>query len=352
MSNSLSTLIDQVRTSAAARTPLFIRAGGSKDFYGNERTGERLDPRAHCGIVSYEPSELVITARCGTPLAELEAALSEHGQMLAFEPPHFGAGATVGGMVAVGLSGPRRAAVPMGGAVRDFVLGAQLLNARGEVLRFGGQVMKNVAGFDVARLLVGSLGTLGLIVEASLKVLPRPAHEQTLQLALPEAQAIGQINRWAQQPWPISATAWHQGTLHVRLSGSRAAVAAAQQAIGGEPIEAQALWTEVREQTHPFFAFKSEDDTPLWRLSVPSTTPPLDLGPTFIEWGGALRWVRSRLPAAMLRERAATAGGHATLFRGGERSASVFHPLDPVLTQLHQRIKTEFDPHGLFGPLL
>jgi glycolate oxidase FAD binding subunit len=348
---ALADLTERVRAARAARSALCVRAGGTKDFYGGEPRGIPLDPRPYRGIASYEPSELVVTARCGTPLAELEAELAAHGQMLAFEPPHFGAGATVGGCVAAGLSGPRRATA---GAVRDFVLGAVLLDGSAQVLRFGGTVMKNVAGYDVTRLLAGSLGTLGLILETSIKVLPRPAEELTLQLEMDESRALAQMNAWGGQPLPISATAWHDGRLAVRVSGSGAAVRTARERIGGEAVEAAAaalLWQNVREQTAPFF----QGPAPLWRLSVPSAAPPLALaGNQLIEWGGALRWLRTTEPAARLRERVAALGGHATRFRRGEAdlntAADAFTPLAPALAEIHRRLKAQFDPDSIFNP--
>jgi len=340
---ALNGLVERVRAAAAAGTPLAIRAGGSKDFYGNDSFGERLDPRPYAGIVAHEPTELVITARCGTPLAELEAVLDAAGQMLAFEPPHFGAAATVGGCVAAGLAGPRRASA---GGVRDYVLGCKLLTGRGEVLAFGGTVMKNVAGYDVSRLAAGSLGTLGVITEVSLKVLPKPVAEQTRRLELDEAAALQRMNEWAGRPLPISATAWRDGVLHVRLSGARAAVAEAQKSIGGEAVDGAALWPALREQTDPFFA----GEAPLWRLAVPGTAPPLALaGAQLIEWGGGQRWLRSDAPAAQLRARAAACGGHATLFRGGPRH-EVFTPLAAPIAAIHKRLKAEFDPAGIFNP--
>jgi len=346
----LDALAERVRAAAATRTPQVIRAGGSKDFYGNASKGELLDPRAYRGIVNYEPTELVVTARCGTPLAELEAALDAKGQMLAFEPPHFGSAATVGGCVAAGLSGPRRAATVGGGAVRDFVLGTRLLTARGEVLSFGGQVMKNVAGYDVSRLLTGSLGTLGVIVEVSFKVAPKPAAEATLRFALDEAAMLARVNEWRGQPMPISATAWSAGVLHMRLSGTRAGVAAAQsrlQHAGGEaidPAHAAKLWRALREHTEPFFAVNA----PLWRLSLPATAEPIALaGEQLVEWGGALRWLRSTLDAQTIRTRAKNLGGHATRFRGEQHD--VFAPLSPPLAEIHKRLKAEFDPDGIFN---
>jgi glycolate oxidase FAD binding subunit len=318
---------------------LRLRGGGTKDFYGNEPRGEILDTRGHAGIVAYEPSELVVTARCGTSLSLLEKTLSEKGQMLPFEPPHFGADATVGGAVAAGLSGPRRAAA---GALRDFVLGATLVDGRGRVLSFGGKVMKNVAGYDVARLLAGSLGTLGLIAEVSLKVAPRPQAETTLRLEMGEGEALAAMNRWAGQPLPVSATIWHAGELRVRLSGSEIALRSATAAIGGAP-EAFA-WEEIREQRHPFF----REGAPLWRLAVPSSAPPLGLpGATLIEWNGGLRWVRGD---ASPREAARRVGGHAVLFRKGDFSQEAFAPLDPVLARLHRELKAAFDPAGVLNP--
>jgi glycolate oxidase FAD binding subunit len=339
----LGRLQEQVRAATAARTPLVIRAGGSKDFYGNETRGERLDARGYAGVVAHEPTELVITARCGTPLAELEAVLDAAGQMLPFEPPHFGPTATVGGCVAAGLAGPRRASA---GAVRDYVLGARLLTGQGEVLSFGGTVMKNVAGYDVARLAAGSLGVLGVITEVSLKVLPKPVAEATLRLEFDEAGALKKMNEWAGQPLPVSATAWRDGALHVRLSGARAAVAEARQKIGGQAVDGASLWHSLREQTDPFFA----GDAPLWRLALPSTAEAIDLpGAQLIEWGGAQRWLRSDAPAEQVRARATARGGHATLFRGGERR-DVFTPLPAPIAAIHRRLKAEFDPAGIFNP--
>lgn len=343
---SLSSFQDAVLRAAESKSALRLRGGGSKDFYGNEPRGEVLETRGHAGIVSYEPTELVVTARCGTPLLELEETLAGEDQFLPFEPPHFGAGATLGGCVAAGLSGPRRAAA---GALRDYVLGVQVIDGRGRVLSFGGQVMKNVAGYDVARLFAGSLGTLGIIAEASIKVLPRPRAERTLALEAPLERALELLNRWGGQPLPISATAWLDGELRVRLSGAEAALAAARSRLGGEPLqeeEAVAFWRAVREQEHAFFG----GPAPLWRLSLPSTAPALDLpGEQLVEWGGALRWLKSGAGAKAVREAAARAGGHATLFRG-ERSSETFSPLVPALARVHRELKAAFDPAGIFNP--
>jgi glycolate oxidase FAD binding subunit len=351
MADTVAQFAERIRAASAAKRPLRLRGGGTKDFYGGELAGEILDTRSHAGIAGYEPTELVVTARCGTPLAELEAALAANRQMLAFEPPHFGAGATLGGCVAAGLSGPRRATA---GALRDFVLGARILDGRAHELAFGGQVMKNVAGYDVSRLLAGSLGTLGLILEASLKVLPRPATELTLRLALPEDKALESMNRWAGMPLPVSATAWNGGDLGVRLSGAESAVRAAAAELGGERIEgaqAQRFWSGIREQTDAFFG----GGAPLWRLSLPSHAPRIELPGAqriaqLIEWGGALRWLKSDAEAGAVRTAAERAGGHATLFRGGDRSNGVFAPLAPELARLHRELKNAFDPAAIFNP--
>ena len=338
---------ETIRAAAEQKKPLRLRGGGSKDFYGQTLQGEVLDTRAYAGIVAYDPTELVITVRCGTPLAELEAALRAEGQYLACEPPHFGAGATVGGMVAAGLSGPRRAAA---GAVRDFVLGVRMLDGRGDDLTFGGQVMKNVAGFDVSRPMAGSMGTLGLILEVSLKVPPLPFAETTLKLELPEDKAIEMLNHWGGRPLPISASAWSGGELGLRLSGAASAVESTAQAIGGEKVEAdqsQRFWLGIREQTDPFFSI----DKPLWRLSLPSVAPPLALpGEQLIEWGGSLRWLASNADARAVRAAAAQAGGHATLFRAADKSAGVFTPLAPALAKIHRNLKQAFDPADIFNP--
>ena len=340
-------LRERIRDAAARGARLQLRGGGSKDFYGCAPCGEVLDTRSHAGIVDYEPTELVVTARCGTPLDELEGALAAEGQMLAFEPPHFGAHATLGGCVAAGLSGPRRAAA---GALRDFVLGTRLIDGRARELAFGGRVMKNVAGYDVSRLLAGSLGTLGLILEVSLKVLPRPAAERTLQLELPQDKALESLNRWAGTPLPVSASAWRDGELCVRLSGAERAVQAAAQKLGGEALAAEDaahFWSSMREQTDAWFA----GEAPLWRLSVPSAAAPLALpGAPLIEWGGALRWLRAGAHASAVRDAAARAGGHATLFRGGDKTEGVFAPLAPALARLHRELKAAFDPAGVFNP--
>jgi glycolate oxidase FAD binding subunit len=339
---------EQVLAAASAGRALRIRGGGTKDWYGQRLEGEILDTRSHVGIVDYEPTELVITARCGTLLAEIEAVLAERNQMLAFEPPHFGAAATLGGAVAAGLSGPRRA---NSGALRDFVLGAKIMDGKGDVLNFGGQVMKNVAGYDVSRLLAGSLGTLGLLLEVSLKVLPRAFAETSLRFEIGEIDAIRKLNEWGGQPLPISASCWFDGVLMLRLSGAQAAVDAAVKSLGGEVVPAaDAFWNSLREQRHEFFAGEGA----LWRLSVPSTTGAIVLrGRQLIEWGGAQRWLRAGLEEASaqdIRRTVAAVGGHATLFRGGDKGVGVFHPLAPGVAKINQRMKAAFDPSNIFNP--
>lgn len=378
----LQALAEHVRRADDDRVPLLLAGGGTKAFLhepaapaqsasGNVGAAavRTLDLRGYAGIVDYEPTELVVTARCGTPLAALEAALAERGQMLGFEPPHFGAQATVGGCVAAGLSGPRRATA---GSLRDFVLGARVIDARGRVLAFGGQVMKNVAGYDVSRLMAGSMGILGAIVEVSLKVLPRPIAETTLRFELSQADAVLRFNQWAGQPLPISATAWSDGAAWVRLSGAPPAIDAALRSLGGEQVaaaQADAWWAGLRNQSAAFFEPASQGRASLWRLSVPAIAAPLALPPalagqgaaSLVEWGGALRWlsVDAGLPAeadAALRIRAAAeaAGGTASLFRRapahGAWAPLRTHPLAPAVAGIHQRLKREFDPNGIFNP--
>jgi len=336
----------RIRAAAQARQPLRLRGGGTKDWYGGVLAGDVLDTRAYTGVVSYEPTELVITARCGTPLADIETLLATHNQMLAFEPPRFGPGSTIGGVVAAALSGPRRANA---GAVRDFVLGAVLMDGRGEAMRFGGQVMKNVAGYDVSRLLAGSLGTLGLILEVSLKVLPRPVCEASLRFAMSEIDALTRLNQWAGQPLPLSASCWHDGVLTIRLSGAEAAVLAARRTLGGDEVrDAAAFWTALRDQTRDFF-----DSGTMWRLSVPSAASAIIVGgEQLIEWGGAQRWLKpgNGGDADAIRRSAAAAGGHATRYRSNDKEIPVFHPQAAAVAAIHHRLKAWFDPAGIFNP--
>jgi len=343
---------ERVRAASADGRPLRIRGGGTKDWYGQALEGEILDTRAHRGVVSYDPAELVITARAGTPLAEIEATLAAHGQMLPFEPPHFGTQATLGGAIGAGLGGPRRATA---GAARDFVLGAVIMNGQGQVLHFGGQVVKNVAGYDVSRLFAGSLGTLGLMLELSVKVLPQPQSETTLKFDVTGSDAVRKLNEWGGHPLPITGSAWRNGTLALRLAGAEAAVKTARTSLGGEvvdAVEAERFWAGLREQTDPFFAAIAPNAA-LWRLALPSIAEPVQLpGTQLMEWGGAQRWWITETDAQTVRITARQAGGHATMFRTGsdyDRSAGVFTPLPAPLMKIHRGLKAAFDPAHIFN---
>lgn len=337
-----------------AREPLRITGHGSKDFYGEAPRGEVLSTLEMTGITAYEPSELFVSALAGTPIVELEAALAKHQQRLAFEPPRFGGRGTLGGMVAAGLSGPTRAAL---GSVRDHLLGAVLINGQGELLSFGGTVMKNVAGFDVSRVLAGSMGQLGLIAEVTLKVLPLPAAGLTLRFDMSQADALKAMNVWGGQPLPVEASAWWDGALLLRLAGAGAAVEAAARKLGGDIIPAdlaEPFWTGLRDQSDEFFVGAERavaGGARLWRLSLPSTAPELKLrGEQLIEWGGAQRWVVTPMEPAALRDAVAAVGGHATLFRALDKGCGVFALLSSPLAAIHKRLKASFDPHGVFNP--
>lgn len=337
-------LVERVLGANADRTALRLVGSDSKSFYGRSVEGERLELAAHSGIVNYQPSELVVTARCGTSLQELNAVLAEAGQMLPFDPPQFDGRGTVGGAVASGLSGPGR---PWRGAARDLILGCRVINGRGEHLRFGGEVMKNVAGYDVSRLMTGALGTLGIVTEASFKVLPRPETETTLRFELEPNQALERLGQWRMRPYPISAACWHQGVLRVRLSGSAAGVDSARSALGGETLD-EDFWAQLRDHTLAYF---DRPGASLWRISLPPAAPMLEaFEDTLIDWGGAQRWCYGNEVADTVVQVAAAAGGHATLFRGDGDAAEVFHPPDPTKLALHRRIKSAFDPNGLFNP--
>ena len=366
MEPALQHLLDAIRAATAAQQPLRIRGGGSKDFLGQALTGQVLDTRDYTGVVSYEPSELVVTARCGTPLAELEALLTSKGQCLPFEPPHFGGSgastATVGGMVSAGLSGPARATA---GAVRDFVLGAQLINGKGELLTFGGQVMKNVAGYDVSRLLAGAMGTLGVVAEVSLKVLPVAPAETTLAFELDQAAALDALHRWGGQPLPLNASCWvkdgERRLLFVRLRGAVAAVEAACRPMGGQRMDGDGVqrdWADCREQRLPFFS-QAPLGAALWRVSVPQTAPSAAFGSVqpdgqLVEWQGAQRWLWAPATEAVaIRAQAQALGGHATLFRPAaepDRAVGVYTPAPSAVRAIEQRLRAEFDPAGIFNP--
>jgi glycolate oxidase FAD binding subunit len=356
---TLSETVAEVNSAAqeksnTAPTALTIVGGASKSFYGepraitnaeHEANNLQICTREYAGIIDYEPSELVLTARSGTSLLEIERALAQRGQMLGFEPPYFGEHATIGGVVATGLSGPRRAAA---GGVRDFVLGAKILNAKGEHLNFGGKVIKNVAGYDVSRLLTGSLGILGLLTQVSIKVLPVPLATVTLVREASQADALRLTNEWAGQPLPITATCWYDGRLTVRLAGAQSAVNSATQLLGGQTlVDADDFWIAVREQTHPFFR-----GTNLWRLSLPSVAPATAIeANTLIEWNGSQRWLYSDQPAEVIRKAARVLGGSASLFRSNApTTASRFQALEPVSKSIHQKLKQQFDPNNIFNP--
>lgn len=355
MRHELTRLCQQVQDAQAEGRRLSILGGNTKPFYGetlpDASSGEPLSLAAYQGIINHEPSELVLTARAGTLMADIESALDDHGQMLGFEPPRFGDNATLGGCIAAGLAGPRRMAA---GHVSDFVLGARLLTSSGDVLAFGGEVMKNVAGYDVSRLLAGSLGSLGAMVELSIKVIPRPANELTLAMPASHEQAIGLCNGWRALPLPVTATAHLDDTLHVRLSGSRAALDAAREQITSQgecqllaDADADIFWTSLRDQTHEFFKQR-----PLWRLSVPPTTIDLQLGRSLTEWHGGLRWLSTDMPASELRALVARHGGNATLYRASDSTPDTpfFHPLDEVTERINRQMMDQLDPQGMFHP--
>ncbi|MHB1238346.1 MAG: glycolate oxidase subunit GlcE [Gallionella sp.] len=325
-------------------TPLSISASGSKAFFGNTSRGQAIDVTGHRGIVEYDPRELVLTVRSGTTLNEIEAALAEAGQMLAFEPPHFGEAATLGGTIACGLSGPRR---PYCGSARDSVLGCKLINGRGEILRFGGQVMKNVAGYDVSRLMVGAHGTLGIMLELSLKVLPRPSASITVTRVCNAAGAVSSMSALLGKPLPVDGACFHGEQLYIRLSGSAQAVREARSKIAGDVVpDADAFWHALREHQLPFF----KRNGALYRVMVKPATPPLNIeGTWLLDWGGAQRWLYSDEDPASLRHRIASVGGHVTAFHGGKQADEIFHPLPASLLAIHQRLKASFDPKNIFN---
>ncbi len=335
-------LLEQVNQALQNATPLRIQGSNSKAFLGRIVAGEVLDTRTHRGIVSYDPTELVITARCGTPLSELAEVLDDAQQMLACEPPSFGEGATVGGMIACGLSGPRR---PWSGSVRDFVLGTRVITGHGKHLRFGGEVMKNVAGYDLSRLMVGSYGALGVVTEVSLKVLPKPRQCLSISLEMDSDRALLRLVEWGQQPLPISAACYDGQRLHLRFEGGEGSVAAVHDRLGGELLDAS-YWTDLNEHRLGFF----DEDQPLWRLSLPHNTPRLSLpGVQLVDWGGAQRWLKSESQASLIREIVGEVGGHVTCYSHGLIDIP-FQPLPAALMHYHQNLKQQLDPRGIFNP--
>ena len=338
MSDIKADLASKVQDAFHSKRLLRIEAGNSKQFYGRKIQGDVLSVLSHAGISEYEPSELYITARCGTSINEIENIIDNENQMLPFEPPHFGSAATFGGMIAAGLSGPRRVSH---GAVRDCVLGVEVINGKGEVLQFGGKVMKNVAGYDVSRLMCGAMGTLGILTNITLRLMPKPMCEQTIAISINSVDAILKMNEMANTPLPITATFYDGNVLYIRNSGSLSTVEKCAEMIGGDYIDGSNLfWTSVREHTHEFFLTES----PLWRISVPSNTKSLNIEGNYVmEWNGALRWYKTDSSPDAIRTEAERVGGHACLFRGGH-SDDVFHPLSHAMQKINRKLKQAFDP--------
>ncbi len=345
MRDASTEIADRIASARAAGEPLSIVGGNSKPFIGRSTEATVLDVSNHSGIVQYAPGELVLTARGGTPLVEIEQTLAEEAQMLAFEPPHFAESATLGGTLACNLSGPRR---PWSGSVRDAVLGVRLITGKAEQLRFGGQVMKNVAGFDVSRLQAGALGAFGVISEISLKVLPRPAASVTIAQETDADDAIGRMNTLAAQPKPLAGAAWTEGRLYLRLEGARSAVEGTVRQWGGERLaDGERFWTELREQRLPFFGGGGGT---LWRFSIRSTAPITEPGDWLIDWGGAQRYLRGEFEADRMQAAAASAGGHVSIYRGGDRTREVYQDLPESLRKLHLNLKSAFDPDRVLNP--
>ncbi len=340
-------LHQQVKAAIASRESVYIHGGNSKSFYGNKVDAKLLDISQHTGVVNYEPTELCITVRAGTRLSDIETLLAENQQILPFEPPMYTDDATIGGAIATGISGPRRAYT---GSVRDAILGVQIINGDGDIVDFGGQVMKNVAGYDLSRLMVRSQGTLGVILNVSLRLLPKPTHDISLSFETSATEAIEYFQSLRTQQLPISATAWHDNQAYIRLSASEATIENSQKKLGLSPLEtSESLWQDFRDHKHTFF---NRFDRPLWRLSLsPAAENASNLDEQqLIEWGGAQRWLSSNAPANIIQSLMSKQGGHATLFRSNVADTQIFPVLDPVLLTLHQRLKSKMDPHGIFNP--
>ena len=335
----------QLAAAHSSKTRLNICAGNSKSFFGRASAGEQLDISGHTGVLNYEPTELVITARAGTSLNEIETVLAAENQMLGFEPPAFGKAASLGGTVACGFSGPRRA---FAGSTRDFILGSTILNGKAERIHFGGEVMKNVAGYDVSRLMCGAMGTLGVLLDISIKVLPRPESELTLTFEMDAADALKKVHQLARQSLPISATCFDGEMLYVRLSGSEGSTRAAYEQLGGDEMaDGENYWQQLKEHELAFFHQASN----LWRLSLASNSPLLNLsGQQLYEWNGALRWLASDEDEQHIRAEVARHGGHAVCFRQHKKSEQVFHPLESGLLKIHRELKRAFDPEAILNP--
>lgn len=357
--STLNHFKDQILEASASKNVLRITGSGSKDWYGNNLKGTPLPTKDYQGIIDYQPDELVITVKAGTSLKEVESALSEKNQQFAFEPPRLD-GATIGGMICSGLAGPGRASV---GGLRDFVLGANIMDGQGQIMNFGGTVMKNVAGYDVSRLLPGSLGTLALLLDVSIKVLPKPAASATLHVSIEQGKAIALINQLASQPWPINASCWigeAVGTLYLRLSGAKAAVQTAitsfKKEYGMQLLDDEAahiFWDSIRDQKHDWF--KNNSEKPLWRLAIPSTAAPLKLeGETLIEWHGGQRWWKGEIASQEIKALARSLDGHASIFKASAKTSDMFsslkdNPLTAALAPIEERLRKSFDPHGVFA---
>lgn len=347
MNNDLSdSLLAQVTVATKQKSPLVISGGGSKAFYGNRVDGEIISTAGHTGIIEYQPSELVVTVRSGTLLNELEAELKANNQMLAFEPPQHSESTTIGGVVACGLSGPRRAAC---GAVRDFVLGTTIINGKAEKLRFGGQVMKNVAGYDASRLMVGAQGTLGLLLDISLKILPLNQSEVSLKLKTEAAASGKKIQQWIRQGLPITASCFLKDTLYIRLGSTPSAVKQSLTAISrdfaNEEIDND-FWLQIKNQQHEFFSRTDK----LWRCSHQATSELYaQAQDQLLEWNGALRWIHSD---KNLYTTAEQHGGHAQRYplSGANQQNDIFQPLPPGPLKIHQRLKQAFDPNNILNP--
>jgi len=358
-------LLEQAQCAKASGQNLYVFGGASKASPTPPPGSLPLCTAGHSGVIDYHPSELVITARAGTPIAQLSELLQANGQYLPFEPRQFNGLATLGGSVAEGLSGPRR---PWSGSVRDYVLGCQLISGEAKLLRFGGQVMKNVAGYDVSRLMAGSRGWLGVLTEISLKVLPAPRAVTTQCLQYTPAESIAAYFKWYRQGLPVTGV-MHDGTsLFVRLEGNENGVRQAAQTIGGDDVLGNAatttvttttatttttstaatadIWSALREHTLPFF----NDPRVLWRLSVPVGTRFNNLpGNALMDWAGAQWWLKSDADPAVILAIAQESGGHACAYRDGQRLPGGSSP-EPGLQQLAARIKAQLDPHSLFNP--
>ncbi len=334
----------RVAAAAGAGTPLAPVGGDTKAFYGNPVEAEPLPVGAHRGIIDHDPAELVVTVRAGTPLTELEAALAGRNQHLAFEPPRLGAASTIGGSIAAGLAGPAR---PWSGPVRDHLLGVRIATGEGELLSFGGRVIKNVAGYDVSRAFAGSLGCLGVLLDLHLRTTPRPATVLTLVQQTTADAAIAACAGWRRAALPLTGACHGDGRLSLRLQGAAGAVARAAAVIGGDRTDDDAFWTALRDQALPFFT----GATDLWRLSMPPATAMLPLdGEWLVDWGGAQRWLRTTASAATVQGAAAAAGGSATLYRSNAAGTPRFRAPAAAIMAISRRLKQAFDPHGILSP--